>query len=59
MTDWHAVAQARGVKISESEIERMAEALRRLEEVLQPVVHDLPHSLDPAITFRADPGDTE
>jgi hypothetical protein len=59
MTDWRALAQARGLIISEPELYRIAESLRRLEETLQPLVRDLSHSLDPATAFYADLEDAE
>jgi hypothetical protein len=59
MTDWRALAQSRGLQISELEINRIAEALQRLEEGLQPLCRDLSHTLDPATVFHPDPENTE
>ena len=59
MNDWTALAQARGLKIGDRELDRIAGLLRSLEQVFRPLVRELPHGLDPATAFRANPEDVE
>ena len=46
MTDWKAMAQARG--IAAPDIDRIAAALDGLEAAFRPLVKDLPPELEPA-----------
>jgi hypothetical protein len=50
MTDWKAIARARGIPVSD--IDRIAAALSGLEETLRPLVQDLPPELEPATEMR-------
>jgi hypothetical protein len=51
MTDWKALARARGLNIPEEAVERIAPALDGLEDALRPLLTKLPHSTEPAITL--------
>jgi len=48
MTDWKAIARARGLEIPEAELDRVAKPLETLEAVFRPLVADLPAALEPA-----------
>ena len=48
MTDFKAVARARGLDIPEAELERIARTLEALESAFRPLTADLPASLEPA-----------
>jgi len=48
MTDFKAVARARGLDIPEADLERIARTLEALEAAFRPLVADLPPSLEPA-----------
>ncbi len=53
MTDWRAIAKARGISGSREELERMAATLESLERVFAPLARELPVDLEPATVFRA------
>jgi hypothetical protein len=54
-TDWKALAQARGLQIAGSELDRVAGPLIALEEKFRPLAQKLAGGLQPATVFRADP----
>jgi len=55
MTDWRAVALARGM--TESDAEKLAPVLVALEATLVRMSADLPVEIEPATVFRAAEGD--
>jgi hypothetical protein len=55
MTDWKALARARGSQLEDSELERILEPLHNLEKRFRPLAKAIPPALDPAVIFRADP----
>jgi hypothetical protein len=48
MTDFKAIAHARGLDIPEAELERAARTLETLETAFRPLTADLPAWLEPA-----------
>jgi hypothetical protein len=48
MTDFKAIARARGLDIPEAELDRVARPLETLEAAFRPLTADLPPSLEPA-----------
>ncbi len=54
MTDWKAVAKARGVEIPDEEMERVTGPLESLERVFRPLAGNLPASLEPEPSVRLD-----
>jgi len=48
MTDFRAIARARGFDISDAELDRIVPALEALETAFRPLAADLPFSLEPA-----------
>ena len=48
MTDFRAIAHARGLDIPEAELDRIVPTLEALEKAFRPLVADLPPSLEPA-----------
>jgi len=52
MTDWLALAKARGARASGEELERMAEALAALERTFAPLAREIPLETEPAAVFR-------
>lgn len=55
MTDWRAVALARGM--TESDAEKLAPVLDAFEAALARMAADIPLETEPAAVFRADEGD--
>lgn len=53
MTDWKALAKARGLNIPDADLERIVSPLDKLEQSFRPLIEKIPHDLEPAITFRA------
>ena len=51
MTDWIALARARGLDIPAEAVERIAPSLSSLEEDFRPLTARLPFSLEPAIVL--------
>ena len=58
MTDWKALAQARGLAIPANDLDRTVAPLKALEETFRPLVRDLTPDLEPCTLFRA-AGDAE
>jgi len=48
MTDFQALARARGLDIPAAELDRIAPTLQALEASFRPLTADLPSSLEPA-----------
>jgi hypothetical protein len=48
MTDFKALAHARGLEIPEDELDRLAGTLSALEAAFRPLTAGLPSSLEPA-----------
>jgi hypothetical protein len=57
--DWKKIARASGLSIPDAALERIAQALDALETSFRPLVRALPPETEPAIAFRACPGDAE
>lgn len=55
MTDWKAIARARGLAIPEAEIEAIAPRLDALEAAFRPLAANFTPDQEPAAVFRADP----
>jgi hypothetical protein len=51
MTDWTALARARGLDIPADAVERIAPSLTALEEAFRPLPAKLPFTLEPAVTL--------
>lgn len=51
MTDWTALARARGLDIPPEAVERIAPSLTALEEAFRPLLTKLPFTLEPAVTL--------
>jgi len=47
VTDFKAIARARGLNIPEAELDRIVPTLESLEAAFRPLVADLPPSLEP------------
>ena len=54
MKDWKAIANAAGLEMTPSELERLSQALSGLEEVFRPLVSSLPPEAEPATLFSAE-----
>jgi hypothetical protein len=57
VTDWKAIARARGMDIPANELERTLHPLDSLEETFRPMVRHLGPADEPATVFR--PGENE
>jgi len=51
--DWRKIAEAYAVRIPDPEISRIAEALDGLEAAFRPLARSIPHTVEPAVVFRA------
>ena len=51
MTDWKALAQARGLDIPPASVEAIAPSLEGLEQAFRPLLTKLPFTLEPAVTL--------
>jgi hypothetical protein len=49
MTDWTAIAKARGLDIPAEDVKRISPALASLEEAFRPLLKKLNDSIEPAI----------
>jgi hypothetical protein len=54
MKDWRAIAQAYGLRLSVSELDRIEAPLDALEEAFRPLVSDLTPDLEPCVEFSAE-----
>ena len=57
MTDWAAVARARGVDIPEADLERLVKPLAGLEETFRPLVNGLTPLMEPDFELHLDGGE--
>jgi len=53
MKDWRTIAQAHGLSLSPSELDRITPALDTLEEAFRPLIRDLTPELEPCVEFSA------
>ena len=51
MTDWKALARARGLDIPPAAVEAVSPSLEGLEQAFRPLTAKLPFSIEPAITL--------
>ena len=51
MTDWTALARARGLDIPSEAVESIAPSLTALEDAFRPLLTKLPFTLEPALTL--------
>jgi hypothetical protein len=51
MTDWKTVAAARGLRLSETELTKLAAAMEALEPAYQALVANLTHDIEPSTTL--------
>jgi hypothetical protein len=52
VTDWRAIARARGMELPTEDLERVAGPLEALEEVFRPLADGLGPEAEPAVEFR-------
>jgi len=52
MTDWKAIAGARGIGIAAKDLDRTVAPLNELEQIFRSLVPDLPFDLVPAFDVR-------
>ncbi len=52
MKNWVGIAQAHGLSLSASELERIAQALAALEETFRPLVKQLTPDLEPDLELH-------
>lgn len=57
MTDFRAVARARGLGIPEEELDRVARPLEAIEAAFRPLVAELPSLLEPATAICPEAGE--
>jgi hypothetical protein len=54
MKNWRALAEAYGLDLPASQLDRIAPPLDALEEAFRPLVRDLTPGIEPAVAFSAD-----
>jgi hypothetical protein len=59
MTNWKALVAARGLDISDDELDRIQPMLDNLESVFEPVAASIPFGTEPAIVLRCEPEDKD
>jgi hypothetical protein len=59
MKNWQKIAEAHGLNIPASDLERIAPALDAMEAAFRPLTKDIPDDLEPVVTFRVYPEDSE
>ena len=57
MTDWAAVARARGMEIPQDEMERLAKPLAGLEETFRPLLKGLTPLMEPDCELHLEGGE--
>ena len=57
MTDWAAVARARGMEIPDAEQERLAKSLASLEETFRPLLRGLTPLMEPDCELHLEDGE--
>jgi hypothetical protein len=55
MTDWKAIALARGLQMPDDQLERLCATLAALEAAFQPLKERIPHHTEPAVLFQCRP----
>ena len=59
MTNWKALVAARGLDISDEELDRIQPMLDKLESVFEPLTARIPFGTEPAIVLRCKPKDED
>ncbi len=54
MKDWKRIAEAHGLPLSPSELDRLTPALSALEEAFRPLLKDLTPELEPDLQLHLD-----
>lgn len=52
MKNWQKIAEAYDLRIPDSDLERIAPSLDKLELAFRPLTKRIPDDVEPAITFR-------
>lgn len=52
MTDWKAIAKARGLEIPPADLDRLAPVLNQMDQVFRPLVKGLTPDLEPVTAFH-------
>ena len=59
MKNWQKIAEAYDLRIPETDLERIAPSLDKLELAFRPLTKRIPDDVEPAITFRILPESAE
>ena len=59
MTNWKVLVAARGLDISDEELDRIQPTLDRLESVFEPLTARIPFGTEPVIILRCEPEDKD
>jgi hypothetical protein len=59
MTNWKALVAARGLDISDEELDRIQPMLDKLESVFEPLTARIPFGTEPVIVLRCNPQDED
>jgi len=59
MTNWKALVAARGLDISDDELDRIQPMLDKLESVFEPLTARIPFGTEPVIVLRCKPEDKD
>ncbi len=51
MTNWHAIAEARGLAIPQADLDSIVPVLEALEKTLRPLLDSIPPETEPATLF--------
>jgi hypothetical protein len=54
MKNWKAIAEAHGLDLPASQLDRIAPPLDALEEAFRPLVRDLTPGIEPSVAFSAE-----
>jgi hypothetical protein len=52
MTDWKAIAKARGLDLPPADLDRLASVLNQMDQVFRPLVKGLTPEIEPATEFH-------
>jgi hypothetical protein len=52
MTEWTAIAKARGLDLSPAELDRASSVLGQMEQVYRPLVQELTPQVEPSTEFH-------
>jgi hypothetical protein len=55
MKDWNKIAAANNLTIPDADLERIRPSLDQLEAAFRPMVKNIPHEIEPDITFVIPP----